>query len=79
MQVDSTVILLLVGLIGGAVVVRLFEDKYRNTKAQKLKDEYSAKEKTLEHIHKEITGIELEEKKKTEAEILDFWNNKEKK
>lgn len=75
---DFSVIAILIGLLGGAILLRLFDIKRTEYTAKKLQDEYSAKEKTLEHVHKELTGVELEETKKTEAEIIDFWEKRRK-
>jgi hypothetical protein len=79
---DSTNLLYpLLMLVLGAIGYRFYTDRKSTQISERekiLKDEYTSKEKTLEHIHKELTGVELEEKKKTEAEVLDFWNGKKK-
>lgn len=75
----ALVILTIVGLLCGAVLYRSFiNTKLTKTNETeiKLKDEYTEKQKTLEQVHKELTGIVLEEQKKTEQEALDFWNKK---
>lgn len=76
---NSEVVYFLIGLLGGVIAYLKFtggQSSKSNELENKLKEEYSSKQKDLDIKDKEIKQIE--ETEKNRDNILDFWNARKK-